>query len=164
MDIGKTIIIPRKLTVTFKLRVRSIGCTVRVLPYIPFAGKRCPVAFWDNLLVTEVLIPDQRRVRLSAEHFKGQLESRRRPHHIAIHIFELSGSESVGGVTGIRFFREGSADTETVELHTVDTNRNGQRMFSRRKAHSLGKCRPEGSSPIRPPQTAFRKMHGVTIQ
>ena len=164
MNVRETAIIPSKLSITLKLRIGSICRAVWVLPYIPLAGKNSPITFRYLFFITEVLIPHKSRVRLSAERLKCQLEPRSRSHHVSVHVLEFSWSKGVFRFSRRRFFRKISADTETIKLHTVYTDRNGQRMLSRRKAHSLGKCRPESSSPIRPPQTAFRKMHGVTIQ
>ena len=151
MDVGKSVIVPGKLTVALKLRVWAVGITVRVLPHIPFAGERCPVAFWDLLLITEILIPYQCRVWLSAQHLKSQLKAGRRSHHIAVDVFEFPWCKGVFRITCSGFFGKVRADTETIELDTVHAHRDFQRVLAGSEICTLGEGCPESGSPVRPP-------------
>lgn len=151
MDVGKSVIVPGKLTVALKLRVWAVGIAVRVLPHIPFAGERCPVAFRDLLLITEILIPYQCRVRLSAQHLKSQLEAGRRSHHISVDVLELSWRQGVFRITCSGLFGKVRADTEAIELDAVYTHRDFQRMLSGSEICTLGEGCPESGSPVRPP-------------
>ena len=95
MDIIKAAVQPCKLTFAFQLGVRPAGIAIRqgLLPYIPFAGERGPVAGRENSIVTEILVPNQCRVRFSAQHFAGQLEAFIRLAGITVHINKLPWRE-----------------------------------------------------------------------
>jgi len=149
-------VLPCKLPAPLKLGIRPV--LIALPPHLPLAGKRCPVGFRQGVLVPEVLIPDERRVRLPAEHLQRQLEAPVRLCHVPVHILEFPRRKRVGGGASARFFRKGLAHTEAVKLHALHAHRDRDGMRPCGKLYVFCKGNPEGSPPVRPPQAAFREM------
>ena len=116
MQLRKAVILPRKLPMPFKLGVDTLHRIFIRPPHLKGAGAHRPVVRLQHAVILEVLIPDERRVRLPAEHFQRQLKALIGYGHIAVHILKAPGRKGKGSLPGGRFFGKSRADAEAVKL------------------------------------------------
>ena len=128
MQLRKAVILPRKLPMPFKLGVDTLHRIFIRPPHLEGAGTHRPVVRLQHAVILEVLIPDERRVRLPSEHLQRQLKALIGYSHIAVHILKTPGRKGEGGLPGGRFLGKGGADAEAVKLDAFDVQRDGDGM------------------------------------
>ncbi len=114
----------------------------------------------QHTVVPEILIPDKGRVRLSPQHFAGELESSVQLTLVAVHVDKVAWRERKGRSARRGSLRKAAANTVAIKLYAfyIHGYHDGVRTGS-----AAGECRPEGASPIWPPEPALRKMRRVAV-
>ena len=157
MQVGEPLILPRQPAGAFQQGIGPVLGGVAFPPHRPFPGKRRPIAVRQRSIIPEVLIPNQRRVRFSPEHFTGELKAFVRGGRIAVYVQKLPGRKGEGRLTGGRLLGKAAAYPETVKLHTGNAAADRKRMAACGEAPAGSKGKPAGAPPVRPPQAALRK-------
>ena len=125
MQFRKAVILPRKLPMPFKLGVDALHRIFIRPPHLKGAGAHRPVVRLQHAVILEVLIPDERRIRLPSQHLQRQLEAFIGYGHIAVYILKAPGRKSEGSLPGGGFLGKSRADAEAVKLDAFDIHRNG---------------------------------------
>ena len=78
---------------------------------------RRPVVCLQHTVVSEILIPDEGRVRLSSQHFAGEFESSIRLTLIAVHVDKVAWRERKGRSACGGSLRKAAANTVAIKLY-----------------------------------------------
>src|SRR5699024_11091458 len=157
MQVGESIIFPCQLAGAFQQGIWPVLGGVAFPPHRPFPGERRPVAVRQRGIIPEVLIPYQRRIRFSPEHFTGELKALVRCGRIAVHIQQLAGGEGIRRLSGRRSLRKATAYAETVKLYAGNAAADRKRMAACGEVPAGSKGKPAAAPPVWPPQAALRK-------